>query len=554
MRIERRKSLIIAGGAVLLIAVAAIFAFFMFNINSYKLKIESAASGSTGLDVKIKGRMGLSFFPFGVSAKDIHVTDKEGEILSLARLKLRAELMPLLRKQLKVTGCEFVKPVATISRDTQGKYNFEIDEQKSTKGWGAPFSLNELKVSGGTLAYLDKNTGERTELKEINLAIQGMTVGGTSGNIIKNLSFTGALDCKELVQKDVRIENLKASIRATKGTYNVQPLTMGSLVYSDKRAGERTELKGINLAIKDMTVASASGNIIKNISFTGTVDCKELRKKDFKADNIKSPIKTEKGIFYFKPLTVDIFGTRGEGDITANKSETDAEYKMNLTVTKLDFEKLEQSFGVKKLIGGKGDLTASLTVEEKEGRPFLKGMDGTISLRGNNLITYTMDLDKVLSSYETSQEFNLVDVGAFFIAGPIGSVALKAYRYGDVYYQTRGGQGTITQLVSHWKIKGGVAEATDCALATRRNRVALRGKLNLVSERYDNVTVALLDDKGCVKSKQTITGPFNNPQVGVVSAVESLGGSVMNLYRKGKQLVHAGQCEVFYSGSVKQPR
>jgi uncharacterized protein involved in outer membrane biogenesis len=554
MRAGRNRNLIIAGSAVVLIAIAAIVTFLLFNINSYKGKIETAASGATGLDVKINGKMGLTFFPFGVSAKDIHVAGREGEILSLERLKLQAELMPLLKKQLKVTGCELVKPVATIVRDTQGKYNFEIDEQKPMKGWGTPFSLNDLRLSGGTLAYLDKDTGEKTELKEINLAIRDMTVAGASANIIKNVSFTGTLGCKEVLQKDVRIENLKASIKATKGTYNIQPLTMDSLIYSDKRAGDKTELKEINLAIKDMTVSGTPGGIIKNVSFTGTVECRELRKKDLKAANIKSPVKADKGVFYLKPLTVDIFGTRGEGDITANKSETDAEYKINLSVSKLDFEKLQESFGVKKLISGKGDLTASLTVEEREGRPFLKGMGGTMSLRGDNLITHTVDLDKVLSSYETSQEFNLVDVGAFFIAGPIGSVALKAYRYGDVYYQARGRQGTITQIISHWKIKGGVADAEDCALATRHNRVAFKGKLNLVSERYDNVTVALLDDKGCVKSKQTITGPFNNPQVGVVSAVESLGGSVMNLYRQGKRLIHVGKCEVFYNGSVKQPR
>ena len=35
------------------------------------------------------------------------------------------------------------------------------------------------------------------------------------------------------------------------------------------------------------------------------------------------------------------------------------------------------------------------------------------------------------------------------------------YRYGDVYYQTQGGWGTIKQFVSQWKIKDGVAEATD---------------------------------------------------------------------------------------------
>jgi len=293
---------------------------------------------------------------------------------------------------------------------------------------------------------------------------------------------------------------------------------------------------------------------MKNVSFAGVMDCKELRRKDLKIDSIKGGIKAEKGVLSLKPLTMDIFGAKGEGDFAADITEADPEYKINLSVSKLDFERLQESFGVPRLISGKGDLAASLTVKEKGGRSLIKGMDGTLSLRGDNLINYTMDLDKVLSTYETSQKFNLVDVGAFFIAGPLGTAALKGYHYGAVYYQAQGGRGTITHFVSHWKIKDGVADATDCALATLHNRVALKGKLNLVSERYDNVIVALLDDKGCAKLKQGINGPFGSPQVSAVSAVESLAGPIFDLYSKAKRFIQGGKCEVFYDGAVQQPR
>ena len=173
---------------------------------------------------------------------------------------------------------------------------------------------------------------------------------------------------------------------------------------------------------------------------------------------------------------------------------------------------------------------------------------------------YTMDLDKALSSYETSQEFNLVDLGTFFVAGPIigtialtvSTVALKAYRYGDLYNQTQGGQGVITQFISHWQIKDGVANATDCALATHHNRVALKGRLDLVNKRYDTVTVALLDDKGCAKFTQNLVGPFDSPQIGAVSAVTSLGSQFSDLYRKSKRFIGV-KCKIFYSGAVRQP-
>lgn len=553
MGVGRIKVLLIAGIAALIV-ITAIGVVLLFDINSYKLRIEKAASEATGLEVRINGNMGLSFFPFGVSAKDIHVSSREDEILSLENLKIGVELMSLLKKQLKITSCELVKPTITTVKDAEGKYNFESTEKKSKKGWlGAAFSLNDLKLSKGVLVYLDKKTGEKTEFKDFNLTMKDLLIPDTPGDIVKKVSFTGSFDCKEVLQKDFRIENLKAPVKAVNGMYNFEPLAIGDLVYFDKKAGEKTELKDIVVSIKDLSVVDTSGVIIKNISFTGDMDCKAVRKKDLKIDNLKSPIKTEKGVIYFKPLTMDIFGAKGEGDATADKSEVDAVYKINLKVSKLDFVKLEESFGTKKVVGGKGALYASLTMKEKGSRTLMSSVDGTFSLRGDNLVIYTMDLDKVLSSYETSQQFNLVDLGAFFIAGPLSTIALKGYRYWDVYHQTGGGQGVITQFISHWKIKNGVADATDCALSTHHNRVALKGKLNFVSERYDDVTVALLDDKGCAKFKQSVSGSFGSPQVGAVSTVESLGGPISNLYRKAKRFVQGGKCEVFYSGAVQQP-
>jgi len=477
MKTDRKKTVMIVGSFVILTIIVVFIALLLFDINSYRTRIETDASGMTGLDVKINGKVRLSFFPFGLSANDIRFANKEGEILSLEHLKLGTELIPLLKKQLRVTSCELVRPTVTIMKDADGKYNFENTAKKPTKGWSAnALSFNELKVSKGTLVYLNKTTGEKTELKDINLTT------------------------------------------------------------------------------KDLSIGDTSGDITKNISFSGTMDCKELLKKDLKIDNIKSGIKADKGVFTLKPLTMDIFGAKGEGDVTVNKLEGDTQYRINLNVSKLDFERLQESFAVERLVGGKGDIAASLTVKEKEGSSLIKGMNGTLSLRGDNLITYTVDLDKALSSYEASQTFNLVDVGAFLIAGPLGSAALKGYRYGDVYYQTQGGRGAITKLTSYWKIKDGVAEASDCALATHHYRVALKGKLNLVSERYENVIVALLDDKGCAQLKQSISGSFGAPQVGTVSAVKSLADPILHLYRKAKRFVQGDKCEVFYVGAVEHPR
>jgi AsmA protein len=475
MKTRRKKILMFSGGFIVLMAIATMAGALFFNINDYKQWIETAVSDAAGLDVKINANMHLSFFPFGLSAKDIHVANESVEIFSLEKLKLGVAFIPLLKKQLKITRCEIYKPTIITVKDARGQYNFKHVEKK----------LSEMKL-----------------------------------------------------KTDFRLKKLS--------------LVHGDLVHVDRKTGERTELKDINLATQDFLLKNISGDIMKKVSFVGTFDCQEIRIGNLKIHNITGPVKADQGLITLNPLTLDIFGAKGEANATANASKDHLVAELNLKVPNLDFVELQNALGVKKAIGGKGDLDASFTMEEKEALSSISSLGGHFYLQGKNLILYTMDLDQVLSAYETSQRFNLVDLGAFFIAGPLGTVGLKGYSYFDVYDQTRHGQGEIARFVSRWKIKGGIADALDCALTTQHHRVALIGHLNLARGRYENITVALVDGKGCVKFKQGITGPFGSPKIGTVSAVETLGGPIFNLYRKTKRFVQGDNCEVFYNGSLRQ--
>ncbi len=57
------------------------------------------------------------------------------------------------------------------------------------------------------------------------------------------------------------------------------------------------------------------------------------------------------------------------------------------------------------------------------------------------------------------------------------------------------------------------------AFATRKNRIALKGKLDIGNERFVDVTVAVLDAKGCAKIRQKISGPFSDPRLDKVSTL-----------------------------------
>ena len=98
-----------------------------------------------------------------------------------------------------------------------------------------------------------------------------------------------------------------------------------------------------------------------------------------------------------------------------------------------------------------------------------------------------------------------------------------------------------------------MAHAKDVALATRENRIALRGGLDFVNEQFENLTVAAIDAKGCVRVQQTLHGSFGKPVVEKPRVLSSVVGPVYNLYKQARGLFPAGPCEVFYSGSVAAP-
>jgi len=136
-------------------------------------------------------------------------------------------------------------------------------------------------------------------------------------------------------------------------------------------------------------------------------------------------------------------------------------------------------------------------------------------------VLYGVALDSLLAKIEEGQSFSLVDAGAFFLAGPLGTVLTKGYDFASIYIETRGGQETIEKLVSKWRIKNGIAEAEDVALSTKRNRVAMKGGLDFVNSRFDDVTVAALDEEGCPKFSQKIHG---NPESKKLAPCRPLSG------------------------------
>lgn len=327
----------------------------------------------------------------------------------------------------------------------------------------------------------------------------------------------------------------------------------GTIVYTDQQSGQGFEAANCNLDLRRLWLpGGARPDLMKRLSFTAQLACGEIRKNGFTVSDLKITAHGKNGVFELRPVTMQIFGAQGSGSIQADFSDGVPRYQVSYSLPQLRSEELLLTLSPQKVVDGPMDFSANLSMQGTSVSDMKLSLDGEASLHGENLGLDGVDLDRVLSRFESSQNFNLVDVGAFFFAGPIGLAVTKGYNFASLLKGSEG-HSEIRTLVSDWKIERGVAQAQDVAMATKQNRIALRGGLDFVNEQFIDVTMATIDARGCATVRQKITGSFQKPVVEKPNILMSLTGPARKLLKKGRDLLPGGECEVFYAGSVAPP-
>jgi uncharacterized protein involved in outer membrane biogenesis len=477
MILHKKKVLFIITGVIALVVLAGILALLL-NLNTFTPQIEAAASTALGMDVRIKGSIGIALFPvLGLSLKDVNVRNNGLDVATIEKMRIGLKLLPLARFEIKIIQVDLVKPVFSIVRSKNGMFNFEKPGRTS---WEKLFAMKNISIAQGSLVYSDETSGEKIEADDLDLSI-------------RNLFFSG--------------------------TDNLEPF--------------------------------------KDISFTGDISCKTLKIYNFSLMNLVMSATGEKGILDINSVSMNIFGGTGKGNIHVDLTGPSPHYTVIYSLNRVRIEDLLELYSLKKIppktVEGPINFSADLTAIGRSADEVKRSLNGDLSLNGENLMLYNIDIDALIMKNERSQNFNLVDLAAFLLAGPIGPVLTKSYNFARLLEESQGGKGTVRKLVSVWKVKNGIAEAREVALATKSQRIAMTGGLNFINEQFLDVTVAVLDNQGCAVYSEKVHGPFRKPQIEKESVFRSIAGSVLNPLGDAWKFLQGKECLIFYSGSVAQP-
>jgi AsmA protein len=343
-----------------------------------------------------------------------------------------------------------------------------------------------------------------------------------------------------------------ASLPATPALPPIElTLSDATVLYGNAREGSLWQAGPCNVKGR-LQLLGTSSAVTRSLVMTAAASCTAVQLDKLPLENLNVSISASQGVFEFKPIAVRICGGEGAGELRADYNGSLPVYRAHFVLSKFRLEQLRSLYSQKKIGEGSLDFSADLSMSGRTVSQLTRSSEGEATLRGENLTLLVGDLDSELSRYETAQNFNLVDVGAFLLAGPIGLAVTKGYDFARVLDAT-GGSSVIPLLISNWHIEQGVAQATDVAMTTRANRLALKGALDFVNDRFQSATVALVDKQGCARVEQGIHGALSKPEADKPNVVSSLTGPARSLVNAAKHMV-GEKCQVFYDGSVAAPQ
>jgi AsmA protein len=204
--------------------------------------------------------------------------------------------------------------------------------------------------------------------------------------------------------------------------------TDGTLHYADKLTGAEFQAVRCNLDLRRLRPSGETNTgLLQHLSATGRFACGSIRTKKLVVSDLTFSIAGKEGVFDLKPLTMGIFGAQASGDVQADFSGAVPRYHVHYALPKFRIEEFLKTLSPNAIAHGTMDFDTNLTMQGKTMDKMKRSVAGNVLLRGGNLTLEGRDLDQELSRFESSQSFNLVDVGAFFFAGPVGLVVTKGY-------------------------------------------------------------------------------------------------------------------------------
>ncbi len=179
---------------VVLLAIGLVIAVTIFvDPNDFREEIAQAVKKQTGRDLNIEGDLELTYYPWlGLSTGKVALANREGfgdtPMLQVDGAKVRAKLLPLLKKQIKIDTVVLESPKIDLQINSDGEPNWgdlvPVSDDKAAEPTGpedvgagvGALAVNGVEITNGDVRWQDQSAGQ-------NYQISGLTL--KTGDVLK---------------------------------------------------------------------------------------------------------------------------------------------------------------------------------------------------------------------------------------------------------------------------------------------------------------------------------------------------------------------------------
>lgn len=260
--------------AVLLVVAVLFFLTRLFDPNDYKEQIQQAARDQAGVELTLGGDIGWSLFPWlGIELKQVAVAplgEGQSSLAEVGTLGLGIEVLPLLRRQLRMSDVIIDSVVLDLQRDADGKGNWEqlgkpaegvassrpageSDAQPAT----APakpldIAIDSVRITNARVSYRDAQGGQTLQLQDVSLSTGALIEGKPF-----ELAFLGLLSMEQPALR-ARID-LKSVAQFDLGLQRYQ---LNGLDLKLDASGEPFSGRAVNLQLQADVLADLAAQLL----------------------------------------------------------------------------------------------------------------------------------------------------------------------------------------------------------------------------------------------------------------------------------------------------
>jgi len=336
-------------------------------------------------------------------------------------------------------------------------------------------------------------------------------------------------------------------------------LENANITFVDEAVKSKAVVKNVDVIISDISLDSTKEKL-KALALKAKVNIKKVAYNKFTVHDISLDFTLKDAIANLVSMKYIVFGSNASANAKVDMSKKVAKVKFEELIPNLKLENFSKEFLENDLL--KGVVSSKLKINFKglDELSAKKSLNGYIILDGKEVGIQGYNIDKIVKSYNDLKSADMKKIGASFLSSALESSAKGK----DPLSSFKGGTTALKHLHVKIDFKNAVANLSDVALSSMKNRIAIKGSINLVDESLKGVKVAILDKKGCAKYSQGISGTISNPKAAslksgevTVEQVEEVVGMINSLFGKPKKKAPTKEsnknCKPFYSGVVKHP-